>query len=327
MTTSLLFLALGLALLLVGGDLLVRGASGLARAAGVSPLIVGLTVVAFGTSAPELAVNLLAALDGKPGLSFGNVVGSNLANIGFILGLTAMVRPLEIQGKIITREIPLMLLSTLAVLALALDPTLTGREAVLDRGDGVVLLLFFLIFIYSAAKEIVVQRARRDPLVKQAEHVEAPGQTRAMLANVALVVVGLAGLLYGGDRTVESAIDLAVAFGVSETVIGLLIVGVGTSLPELATSILAVRKGETDIAVGNVVGSNVFNLLLVLGTTATVAEVPVPAGGIIDLLAVLALSLILLPFALSYDRRLVRWEGGVLMAGWIGYSVWRFMNG
>ncbi len=327
MTSSILFLFLGLTLLLVGGDLLVRGASGLARAAGVSPLIVGLTVVAFGTSAPELAVNLLAALDGKPGLSFGNVVGSNLANLGFILGLTAIVHPLSIQGKIISREIPLMLLATLAALALALDPTLTGRDAVIDRGDGVVLLLFFTIFLYAATKEIVSQRARRDPLVKQAERSQPPGQVRALVVNVALVVVGLAGLVYGGDRTVESASKLALHFGVSESVVGLLVVAVGTSLPELATSILAVRKGETDIAVGNVVGSNVFNLLLVLGTTATVAEVPVPAGGIVDLLAVLVLSLVLVPFALSYDRRLVRWEGAVMMLGWIGYSTWRFLSG
>lgn len=327
MLGSIVWLLVGLVLLLGGGDLLVRGASGLARHFGVSALVIGLTVVAFGTSAPELSVNIIGAMEGKSDISFGNVIGSNLANIGLVLGLTALVRPLTIHGTIIVREIPLMLLGTTATVILILDPLLRDAAPVIDRSDGCLLLLLFTIFLYSAIGDVVRNR-RSDPLVAQAEHFTEPVKTPvSLLVNVLLVGAGLAALVYGGDRTVAAAADIAQGLGVPDVVIGLLLVAVGTSLPELATSIVAVRRGETDIAVGNIVGSNVFNLLLVLGTTAVVRDVPVPKGGLIDVLAVLVLSFVLVPMCMTYDRRLVRREGVLLFGGWSGYCAWRFLTG
>ncbi len=326
MLGTVAWLIVGLVLLVGGGDLLVRGASGLARHFGVSALVIGLTVVAFGTSAPELAVNIIGALEGKSDIAFGNVIGSNLANIGLVLGLTALVRPLTIQGIIIVREIPLMLLGTAATVILILDPMLRGGIAVIDRADGCLLLLLFTVFLYTAIGDVVRNR-RSDPLVAQAEHFTSPSGTRVgLLANVLMTLAGLAALVYGGDRTVEAAARIAQALEVPDVVIGLLLVAVGTSLPELATSIVAVHRGETDIAVGNVVGSNVFNLLLVLGTTAVIRDVPVPQGGLVDVFAVLVLSFLLLPLCMTYDRRLVRREGFVLFGAWVGYCSWRFLQ-
>ncbi len=319
-------LALGLGLLLGGGHALVTGASALARRLGVSPLLIGLTVVAFGTSAPELAVSLDAALAGRGGIAFGNVFGSNLANIGLILGIGALVRPLVIGSGILVREIPLMLLATVAAVVLALDPWLRDAPAVFDRADGVMLLLLFALFLYMAVGDVLRGRAD-DALVRAAGApplLPIPKGERVG-RNVVLIVAGLAGLFFGGDLTVDSATSIARALGVTEAVIGLTIVAVGTSLPELVASVIAASRGETDLAVGNVVGSNLFNLLFILGTTAAVAPVPVPAGGVWDLAAVTLITVALLPLAVTHGRRLVRWEGAALLLGWVAYGLWRIM--
>ena len=312
-------------LLLGGGDALVRGAAGIARGFGISPMVVGLTVVAFGTSAPELVVNLIAAVRGSSGISFGNVIGSNFANIGLVLGVAALVSPLTVKGEVIAREIPFMVLATVATVIVVLDVPLRGTTAVIDRSDGLILLVLFTVFLYAAVREVLRQRAQDDALLEEAKDVTL-GTRPSTTVQVLLVVGGLAGLVVGGQLLVGSAIALAMAAGVSETVIGLTVVAIGTSAPELATTLLAVRRGETDIAVGNVVGSNLFNLLLVLALTAIVKPVDVPAGGTIDLAFLLFASVVLLPFAMTGQRRVSRLEGSFLLALWGGYSVWRVLQ-
>ena len=261
----MLLLVPGLLFLLVGGDVLVRGAAGLARSLEISPLVVGLTVVAFGTSMPEFAVNLTATFTGNTSLSFGNIVGSNLANIGLVVGITALVRPIPLERSIVTREIPMMLLATSAVWVMGTD-ALSGREhAVYDRGDGILLLLLFTVFLYYTVREVQRQR-RANHLLEGAESYTHPQRT-STARGFTLIGAGLAGLVLGAGWTVDGGIALASSLGVSEEVIGLSVVAIGTSLPELAAGIAATVRGHLDLAIGNVVGSNVFNLLIVLGTS------------------------------------------------------------
>ncbi len=320
----LLILVGGIALLLVGGDFLVRGASGLARSFGVPPLVIGLTVVAFGTSAPELAVNLSAGLDQRTDIAFGNVIGSNLSNIGLILGLTALIFRLDVESRIVRRELPLMLLAGVVVLILSLDVELRGAVATIDRIDGLCLLLFFSIFLYTVVGDVVRKRPS-DPLVGQAIEAVPPTAARSVVIQILFCVVGLAGLVGGGQLTITGASDLARSAGLSDGVIGLTVVAVGTSLPELATSLLAAWRGEIDLAVGNVVGSNLFNIFFILGTTATIFPVTVPEGGLQDMIANLVFSVALLVMAWTDRRRLLRREGVIMLVAWVGYVIWRFV--
>jgi len=324
MLAHALALAAGLVLLLVGGDVLIRGASALATRLGLSPVVVGLTVVAFGTSAPELVVCLVAARDGDPGIAFGNVVGSNIANLGLLLGATALVRPMAIRGTLVAREIPMMVLASAAGVLVALDVSLDGTDAdVVRRTDGGLLLLFFAVFLYATAADVI--RARRsDPVLEGAvEMPPALGPSPRLAVSLVLVVAGLAGLTFGGRLTVSSVSAIAAALGVPAVVIGATVVAVGTSLPELATSLIAARRGQSDLAVGNVVGSNIFNLLFVLGTTAVVAPVAVPDGGWVDLAFMAGTALLVLPLAITHGHRITRPEGGLLLLAYGGYVAWQ----
>lgn len=330
MFIALLSVAAGLMILVGGADLFVRGASALARSLGVSPLAIGLTVVAFGTSAPELAVNLSAALGGRTGVAFGNVTGSNIANVGLILGLSALVKPLAVHLSVISREIPMMALAAVVVLVLAADRALAGGAGgagggdVIGRADGIVLLLVFGVFLYYTVSDAICHRSATI-LAPAAETVvpslPQPSRGRGLL----LTIAGLVGVVAGGMLTVDGAVKVATTFGVPQVVIGLTLVAVGTSLPELATSIVAARNGQSDMAVGNVVGSNIFNSLFVLGTTATASHVPVPAGGIMDLWVAAGLSLVLLPIALR-QRKITRAEGAALLAAYLAYTGWRALG-
>ena len=316
-----LLLGVGLVLLLSGGFALVHGASQLARRLGVPAVIVGLTVVAFGTSAPELAVNVLAALRGDPEISFGNVIGSNLANLGLILGLVALLAPLSIASVVLLREIPMMLLATAAAVALALDHLLRGQAEAYDRTDGIILLLFFTVFLYTATM-MVLRRREGDELVRQS--AEVMSRPLSVPRSGALIIAGLTALIAGAELTVSGAVAIAGALGVPTAIIGRSVVAVGTSLPELVSSIIAAVRGESDLAVGNVVGSNIFNLLFIMGVTATIGSVPLPAGGLFDLIALAALSILLFVFAAT-GRRLARWEGVVLLGGWLAFALWRLL--
>ena len=315
---------IGIVILIGGGELLVQGASRLATRLGVSPLVVGMTVVSFGTSAPELAVNVFSVLDpDKAGICFGNIVGSNIANIGLVAGITAMIRPIHVEKVLVTREIPMMLLATLAVLVLAHRDQLVdvvsaaGTEGAFQRPDALLLLLFFAVFLYYTISEVMLQRDLGATLgeVPTAEKLTAKG----VAADVGMILLGLTFLMSGADVTVTAASTLAEKVGVPKSVIGLTLVALGTSLPELVTSVVASLRGNSDLAIGNIVGSNIFNLLFILGVTGTVSDVPVPEGGLIDLYVVLALSVVLFVVTRSHRRNVVRWEGMTLLLSYVAY--------
>jgi len=310
-----LLLVGGIGILYFGAEWLVRGAARLAASLGVSPIVVGLTVVSFGTSAPELVVCVVAALGGNSDLAVGNVLGSNLANIGLILGLTALVRPLEVAARVVWREVPLMLLVTAAIYPLAWD----GR---LSRGDGTILLFAlagYLIFVFQSvegeAPEIV---GEYEEFIRET----SPGGKRVRAIDIVLVVAGCGGLVLGGYAIVEGAVAVASFLGVSQVVIGLTVVAVGTSLPELATSLVAAMHKEADIAVGNVIGSNIFNIVAILGTATVVEPIHVaPTVLVRELPAVLCLSVLVFPM-LRTGWRIQRWEGALLLACYLGIGIW-----
>lgn len=318
-----LILAGGVAALLAGGNWLVHGSVKIARRLGMSTLLIGLTLVAFGTSSPELFFNVIAALGDHGELSFGNVVGSNIANLGLILGVTALFRPLAVHGRIISKELPWLLVVSVGMVVLAMLPpeAAPGREG-FGRIDGAILVACFAFFMIGWYR--MGRRDKADPLVKElgAEaRAEAGGP---MAVAVLLVVGGLAGLVAGGKLTEIGAIGLARWLGFSDALIGLTVVAVATSLPELATSIIAVRKGHDDLAVGNLVGSNMFNIVLVLGLTTIAAPVALPPRGFADLGTMILLTCLLFPIALT-NRKVTRAEGAMLLAiylAYMGWSVW-----
>ncbi len=318
---DVIILAAGFSLLIGGGELLVRGASALARSMGISPLIVGLTVVAFGTSAPELAINMIAAVKDNGDISFGNIIGSNISNIGLILGITAMIKPLDIHGSVIRREIPMMLLATLAVLVMGSDLILKNSAVLYDRSDGTLLLLFFSVFLYYTARE-VIRGKNADPFIDQVDDVMSAQKLKSIALDLFFIAVGLAALIGGGKLAVNSAVSIAQSLHIPEVIIGLTIVAVGTSLPELVTAIIATLRGQTDLAVGNIVGSNIFNLLFVMALSSSVRPIPVPLSGQADLYVMTFLSFLLFPLAFS-QMRIVRLEGFLLLVIYIAYITWR----
>lgn len=306
--------AAGLVALVGGAELLVRGASRLAIVLGVRPLVVGLTVVAFGTSAPELAVGIDSAIAGQPDIALGNVIGSNIANILLVLGLAAVVVPVVAAAQVVRREVPVMIAASVLLWLIAL----TGR---IDRLEG--LLLLGGIAAYSAFLARASRRAAAEVRAEFAAEFGAGGGRgpRALAANAALAVAGLLLLIVGARWIVDGAVAMAITLGVPEIVVGLTIVAVGTSLPEIATSVAAGLRGHRDIAVGNVVGSCIFNILMVLGVTAAVAPVPLEVSR--DLLAVdlplmVAAAVACLPI-LYTGRRVDRREGALLLAFYAAY--------
>ena len=318
MLTYVLF-AIGFVFLIKGADFLVDGAVSIARSLKVSDLVIGLTVVAFGTSTPELFVNLIASYTGNTDIAIGNVLGSNIANIFLILGVSSIIYPLAVTKGTVWKEIPFSLLAAMVLLFMANDQFLDKAGAsVLTRVDGLTFLCFFTIFIYytfSIAEQVEGME----------EHVPAGqyGWQRSLL----YIIVGLAGLTIGGKWIVDGAIALATKFGMSESLIGLTIVAVGTSLPELATSAVAAYKKNVEIAVGNVVGSNIFNIFFVLGISATIKPLPFQTKHNIDLAVVIFASLILFFFMFTGKKRsLDRWEGIVCLILYLSYIVILIVN-
>lgn len=322
MLSSVLLLLVGLATLIGGGYLVVEGASSVTRALGVSPLAVGLTVVAFGTSAPELAVNLTAVIEGKTEIAFGNVIGSNIVNIGLIVGVTALIRGLQINSQLLGRELPIMLLSTAVAVVMALDPLIRDTPAMYDRGDGLLLLLFFGIFLFGSLREIV-GRKDGDTLLAASSRIAPRLNRRSLTLSAGFCILGLGALGAGAELAVRGASRLAAIAGVPLSVVGATVVALGTSLPELVTSLVAALRREADLAVGNVVGSNIFNLAFILGVTAVVRPLPVPSSGLVDLAILAVLSLLLLLFSVGRKRRVTRLQGTILLLSWIGYAAGR----
>ncbi|MGI6273743.1 MAG: sodium:calcium antiporter [Anaerohalosphaeraceae bacterium] len=303
-------MAVGFVFVIKGADFLVSSASSLARRVGVSDLVIGLTAVAFGTSLPELFVNVTASLKGTSDIALGNIVGSNIANILLILGVSGVIFPLVVGRSTVWKEIPLSLLAAVLLGLLVNDRLIdSGGADVLSRIDGLVLLSFFVVFIYYS-----VGIAMQAPVFG----TQAPGWT---LGRVLLMMgLGLAGLIIGGKWVVQGAVQLALALGISQRVIGLTVVAVGTSLPELATSAVAAFRKKPELAIGNVVGSNIFNIFFILGISAVIRPIDIGLGANRDIGAVILASILLFAFMFTGKRhKLDRWEAALFVAAYIGY--------
>ena len=304
MLLDIVFIVVGVALVLYGADRLTEGASALARRMNIPEIIIGLTIVAAGTSAPELFVSMVSALKGTPDLAVGNVVGSNTMNAMLIVGCAAMVAPMTISRSTVRKDIPFAVMASILLTCIALDNYL-------GRIDGIILLLGFVVFMAYT--------------LLQAKNGQAEPQNEVRQLNpwlsLLFLVIGLAMLVAGSNVFVGSASSVAAALGMSEGVIGLTVVAGGTSLPELATSVVAARKGQSAIAIGNVIGSNVFNILLILGMTAVISPLQIEGITTIDM-AVMLISVILV-WLFSFTRFTVeRWEGALLVGGYLAYLTW-----
>ncbi|GAB5453522.1 MAG: calcium/sodium antiporter [Halioglobus sp.] len=322
MTIALLIA--GIAMLLLGGGALVRGASALAEIYGISPLIVGLTVVAFGTSAPELVVNSVGAVRGETALAFGNVAGSNIANLGLVLGVAALISPVALAGSVIRRELPLLLLATVMLVVMAFDSALRGTGNQLDRSDGLILLGLFSIFIYMMV--IDLRRQREDALVTEVDSLSLSGRG-GRNTQLFFIVAGAAGLALGAELTITHGSALAANLGVSPALIGLLVVAIGTSLPELICSVMAAMDQKADLCVGNVIGSNLFNTLFVLPISTLITPIDIPPGGLADLAMALALAALLLPVFLFGRAYMGRTTGALFVLMYVGYMSARLILG
>lgn len=307
MIISILYIIIGLAGLILGGDWLVSGAVGIAQRAKLSPMVIGLTIVAFGTSAPELLVSIQAAMGGNPGIALGNVVGSNVANIALILGVTALICPIPVQKTTTNIDAPFLFFCSLALTAICyFTDTIT-------RAEGIIALL--LLFIYIAY-QIKASKAAGAGVQEEAP---PPPVWRALL----FLAIGIAGLKYGAQFLVDAAVDVARNIGVEDRVIGLTVVAIGTSLPEMFASIIAARKGSVDLAIGNVVGSNLFNIMCVLAASSTIQPIALSLVGssfAVDCLWMLALTA-LIWLQLRTDYRLSRTEGGLLLLIFLAFIV------
>lgn len=303
----ILYLVGGLVLLFVGAEALIRGSSNLAIKIGITPLVVGLTVVAFGTSTPELVVSLKAALVGNSSISLGNVIGSNIANIALILGVAAIIKPLDVHAKVIMREIPIMVGISVLLLLLLIDGEL-------GFSDG--LIFVFGIVIYTVVNVMMARKEKNSEV--DTEFKEGLKSKLGIPVSIFLMIAGLGLLIFGANLFVQSAVAIAKMFNVSDAIIGLTIVAIGTSLPELITSIVAAYKKESDIAIGNVVGSNIFNILGILGITALI--IPISSVGIsnIDLGVMIFTAIILFPLSRT-GFSISRLEGAILLLGYAGY--------
>ena len=309
MSLHVLLFVLGLAGLYFGAESLVRGAARMARSVGVSALVIGLTVVAFGTSTPELVVSVTAAIRGQGNLALGNVVGSNIANVGLIFALASMIRPLAVDRRVVRRDLPVMIAGGLALWYLGLDGTI-------DRMEAAILVAVFLGYSW-----LVIELSRMEPPATMTSSgryiVIDPDTPPRRHVDFALIMLGLAGLIAGANFLVESSVFFARRLGVSEVTIGITIVAIGTSLPELATSALAAMRGESGIAVGNIVGSNIFNALGVVGASAAARPLGVPVSLLaFELPVMIAVSALLVPI-LWTGRRVTRLEGAALLAAYV----------
>ena len=312
MTLAIVFLIIGLVLLVVGADWLVKGASRLAVSFGISSLIIGLTVVAYGTSAPELSVSVMSSMQGKSEIALGNVVGSNIFNVLFILGVSALVTPLIVAKQLIRFDVPVMIGSSILLYALCFDGTLS-------RVDGVFLFVGAIFYTWW-----LIRMGRRDAVSANSDESYKPKPVGTLWTNILWIVLGLVFLVVGSKLLVDGAITIAKHFGLSEVIIGLTIIAAGTSLPEVATSVIASFRGERDIAVGNVVGSNIFNILSVMGLSSIVspAGITTPASIIgFDLPVMVAIALACLPIFFS-GFKITRWNGTFFLAYYVAYTAY-----
>lgn len=314
MLLNLLFVAIGVGLVSYGASYLVEGASSFAKKLGITDMVIGLTVVAFGTSTPELVVSLISSIKGNGDVAIGNVIGSNIFNILLILGISALIYPISIQRNTVWKEIPLSLLAAIIALVMANDIFLDGNSInSIARIDGIILLAFFVIYIYYTFGIAKVEGGQEEP--------GSGSKNYSIPVALLFILGGIAALTFGGRLIVNNAVDLAKVMGVSDSIIGLTLVAAGTSIPELATSIAAAIKKNSDIAIGNVVGSNIFNIFFILGISSTVT--PLRSTGItnIDYLVCIAASVVLfITCFLFKPKTLFRVEGAILILGYVLYT-------
>lgn len=309
---NLILLLIGLGLVVLGADWLVNGASSIARRAGISEFVIGLTIVGFGTSCPELVVSLTGAIEGNSDISVGNVVGSNIFNALFILGLTALVLPVGMTDKNRRIDIPITLVVTILLVVLGITGSMSGP--VISRWEGVVMLLVFSVYLFYCFKSD-----------SKDEFSETQQATLSFPKAIALTLTGLAGLIFGGDLFVDSATALARQIGVSDKFIAVTILAGGTSLPELATSLTAAIRGKEQLALGNILGSNVFNAMLILGLSSIITPLSFASMTVVDIAALILSSILLLIWAYTGSRnRIDRWEGAAMLLCYVAYNVFLF---
>lgn len=317
MLVYLLFI-IGFVLLIKGADLLVTGSASVAKKLNISSLVIGLTIVAFGTSAPEFVVNIFASIEGNTEIAIGNVLGSNIANVLLILGISAMIYPLATKKNTVWKEIPLSLLAALILAIMANDTLIDGAlYSGLTRIDGMVLLAFFVIFMYYTFGIAKVSGTADESQFKQLSYPK----------SIAYIVLGLSGLVLGGKWIVDGAVKIAGLFDISESLIGLTVVAVGTSLPELATSAVAAYKKQSDIAIGNIVGSNIFNIFFILGSSAVVRPLPFSRSSDSDMMMSILSGLVLFVFMFIGKKHTIqRWQGVLLIFMYILYVTYLIIN-
>lgn len=323
--TVILFI-LGFVFVIKGADILVDGSSSIAWRFGVSTFFIGLTIVAFGTSAPELVVSVLASIRGSSSLALGNLIGANITNTLLILGVAAMVRPLIVKRSTVNKEIPFLLLAILAVGILANDFLIDGVSPDgLTRIDGLILILFFIIFIFYT---FGITREKENIFKKTVGELKSEPREYNIFLAVGMIIMGLAGLAIGGQWIVNGAVELAKFFGLSEALIGLTIVAVGTTLPELAASVAAARRGQTDMAVGNVVGSNIFNFLWILGLSAVISPIGFNPILNFDIFTLIVITILLLFLIYVGQRNILTRQEGIVLAGiYVLYVVFLVLRG
>ncbi len=316
MILSVISFVVGIVLVILGADWLTKGASALARRFNMSELLIGLTIVAIGTSLPELVISTGSALKGSPGLALGNIIGSNIFNGMFILGVAALMCPIKFDAKMLTREIPFNLLASVALILVSGSMLVGGAPGeMITRYGGMLLLCFLAIFVRYTFS-----------ITNDADEEEA-GETMSIWKVVLFIVAGLAALIFGGNIFVDGATEIARVLGLSEAVIGITIVSAGSSLPELAVSVSAARKGNVGIALGNVLGSNILNIFFILGVSATITPIALDGFSCVDYYVLLASSLLIYIVARFGGKAVItRFEGALLVAGYVAYTTWLVMN-
>jgi cation:H+ antiporter len=332
MTLTIILFLIGFFFLIKGADFLVMGASSIAKKFGLSSLMIGLTIVAFGTSLPELLVSVFASVQGSAELAITNIIGSNISNTLLILGASALVAPLVVRKNTINKEIPFSLLAVLVVFVLTNDVLLDGGSAnLLSRIDGLILLMFFVIFIYysfSLKKEVKVKTILEKLRIKRHKNKEGEIEKFSNFRSIIFIAIGLVGLYFGGTWIVDGAITIARTIGLSEAFIGLTIVSIGTSLPELVTSVTAAKRGQTDMAVGNVIGSNIFNLFWILGLSSTIHVIPYNVSLNFDVVLLIIATIILIPLVYAGKKNvLTKKEGFILLALYLSYIAFITVRG
>lgn len=319
MILSFALLIAGFILLVKGADFFVDGSSSIAKLLKIPSIVIGLTIVAFGTSAPEAAVSIIAGIQKSNDIAVGNVIGSNMFNLLVVLGVSAAIKPVHIKEQIIKKDYPFMLIATVLLLTMSYDVFLGGSENMISRGDAITLLTYLGLFLYSVISSAL--RSRKENIDSGEDDIPSYGIGKSLLFTIG----GLAGIIIGGQFVVDSASDIAIRFGMSQTLVGLTIVAVGTSLPELVTSIVAARKGESDIAIGNVVGSNVFNILFVLAASAVISPMNINAQSLFDLLILMGVTLVAYIFCVT-KKRVNRAEGIILASVYVIYLAYAIIR-